>query len=73
MAVLSVEDTGIGIPEEDSPHLFQRFRRGRNAASVPGSGLGLAVVRAIVEGHGGQVRAENTAEGARFTVKIPVG
>ncbi len=73
MAVLSVENTGAGIPEEDLPYLFQRFRRGRNAASVPGSGLGLAVVKAIVEGHGGQVGAENTAEGARFTVMIPLG
>lgn len=49
--VLSVEDTGIGIPPEDRPLLFQRFHRGRNAASYPGSGLALAIVRAIAQPH----------------------
>jgi two-component system sensor histidine kinase MprB len=68
---LWVEDTGIGIPEEDLPHLFSRFHRGRNAAAYPGSGLGLAIVKAIVEAHGGQVRGENVEQGARFTVWLP--
>jgi two-component system sensor histidine kinase MprB len=71
-AVLWVEDTGIGIPEADLPHLFQRFHRGRNAAAYPGSGLGLAIVRVIVEGHQGQVQAENTEPGARFTLRLPL-
>ncbi len=68
---LWVEDTGIGIPEDDLPHLFSRFHRGRNVAAYPGSGLGLAIVKAIVEGHGGQVRGENIEQGARFTVWLP--
>jgi signal transduction histidine kinase len=70
-AELLVEDTGIGIPEDDLPHLFSRFHRGRNAAAYPGSGLGLAIVKAIAESHGGQVAAENTAQGARFTLQLP--
>lgn len=66
-----VEDTGIGIPSGDLPHLFGRFHRGRNAAAYPGSGLGLAIVKAIVEGHNGQVTAANTSQGARFTLWLP--
>jgi signal transduction histidine kinase len=73
MAVLWVEDTGIGIPEADLPHLFQRFRRGRNTAAYPGSGLGLAIVKAILDRHDGQVQAEGTERGARFTVRLPIG
>ncbi|UCC75893.1 MAG: HAMP domain-containing histidine kinase, partial [Anaerolineales bacterium] len=72
MAVSWVEDTGIGIPDEDLPHLFQRFHRGRNAASYPGSGLGLAIVRAIVEQHGGQIQAESHDQGSSFTLRIPI-
>lgn len=71
-ARLSVEDTGIGIPEDELPQLFSRFHRGRNAAAYPGSGLGLAYVKAVAERHGGRVAAENTATGARFTVTLPV-
>jgi signal transduction histidine kinase len=70
-AVVWVEDTGIGIPPGDLPHLFGRFCRGRNAADYPGSGLGLAIVKAIVESHGGQASAENTAQGARFSLRLP--
>ena len=71
-ATLWVQDSGIGIPEEDLPHLFERFHRGRNATAYPGSGLGLAIVKAIVEAHGGRVRGENVEQGARFTVWLPV-
>lgn len=70
-AKLWVEDTGIGIPAEDSPHLFSRFHRGRNAAAYPGSGLGLAIVKAIVEAHGGSVKGESTEHGSCFTVHLP--
>jgi signal transduction histidine kinase len=73
LAELWVEDSGIGIPEQDRPHLFQRFHRGRNAAAYPGCGLGLAIVRAIAERHGGQVHAERTAHGTRFRLQIPLG
>jgi signal transduction histidine kinase len=71
-AELWVQDTGIGIPVDDLPHLFSRFHRGHNATAYPGSGLGLAIVAAIVEGHGGQVVAENTASGARFCLRLPL-
>ncbi len=66
--VFSVADTGIGIPTDDLPQLFNRFHRGRNATAFPGSGLGLAIVKAIVERQGGQVTAENTATGVRFSL-----
>lgn len=69
---LWVQDSGIGIPAEDLPRLFNRFHRGRNAAAYPGSGLGLAIVKAIVTGHGGQVMAQNREQGARFVLKLPI-
>jgi two-component system sensor histidine kinase MprB len=71
-AVLWVEDTGIGIPEDDLPQLFARFSRGRNVVDRPGSGLGLAIVKAIAENHRGRVLAENTAHGARFLLRLPI-
>jgi signal transduction histidine kinase len=70
-AVFSVEDTGIGIPRDELPQLFRRFHRARNAAAIPGSGLGLAYVKAVAERHGGRVAAEDTGRGARFTVTLP--
>ncbi|HSD85043.1 MAG TPA: HAMP domain-containing sensor histidine kinase [Anaerolineae bacterium] len=66
-----IQDTGIGIPTEDLPQLFNRFHRGRNVARYPGNGLGLAIVKAIVEAHGGQVSAANTSPGARFCLTLP--
>jgi len=71
-AVLSVSDTGIGIPPEDLPHLFERFHRGRNASRYPGSGLGLAIVKALVEAQGGSVRAESkVGAGTIVIVALP--
>jgi len=68
---LWVEDTGIGIPPDDLPHLFRRFHRSRNAAGYPGSGLGLAIAKAIVENHGGCIRVESTVgEGTRFSLAL---
>jgi len=69
-AVLTVEDSGIGIPDDDLPLLFQRFHRGRNAAAYPGNGLGLAIVDQIARLHGGSVGAENTSPGVRFTLTL---
>ncbi len=68
---LCIQDTGIGIPEEDLPQLFSRFHRSRNVANYPGNGLGLAIVKAIVEAHGGSVSAVNTSPGARFCITMP--
>jgi two-component system, OmpR family, phosphate regulon sensor histidine kinase PhoR len=69
--VFEVTDTGIGIPPDDLPQLFSRFHRARNAAAYSGSGLGLAIVKAIMIRHGGNVSAQNTASGARFTLRWP--
>jgi signal transduction histidine kinase len=70
-ARLVVADTGIGIPPDDLPHLFDRFHRGRNAAAYPGSGLGLAVVRATAESHGGQVAARSVPGGTELEMDLP--
>jgi signal transduction histidine kinase len=71
-AEVIIEDTGIGIPADELPHLFKRFHRGSNTSAYPGNGLGLAVARAIVDSHGGSIHAENTARGARFTLRLPL-
>ena len=72
-AILSVADTGIGIPEDDLPQLFNRFHRGRNATAYQGSGLGLAIVKAIVSAHGGvvEVQSAGVGKGSRFLIKFP--
>jgi two-component system sensor histidine kinase BaeS len=68
--VLTVTDTGAGIPAEDLPQIFDRFVR---AADSGGHGLGLAIVKAIVEAHRGSVSASSpTTRGAEFRVEIPV-
>ena len=69
---LWVQDTGIGIPENELPKLFSRFHRGRNAARFPGNGLGLVITKAIVTEHGGQIVVNSDAQGTRFTVHLPV-
>jgi two-component system CheB/CheR fusion protein len=74
-AWLVVEDTGVGIEKERLSDLFQMFRQGQlEARRAPGLGVGLALVRAIVELHGGSVWAESagTGRGSRFTVELPL-
>jgi len=72
---IQVADTGTGIAAELLPHIFERFRQadGLTARALGGLGLGLAIVRHIVELHGGTVRAESAGagQGARFTVELP--
>ena len=73
-AVLTVEDTGIGIPREDIPHIFDRFYRVDKARSRAsgGSGLGLSIVHGAVEAHGGSITVEpRETVGTRFTVRFP--
>jgi len=71
-AIVIVADTGVGIPDEDISHLFERFHRGRNASSYTGNGFGLAIVQAIVIAHRGEVVADNTEQGARFTLTLRI-
>ena len=66
-----VADTGIGIPEAEQAHIFERFFRARNVPAYAGSGLGLAIVRATVESLGGSVGFVSSAEGTRFEVRLP--
>src|SRR5690606_3128172 len=58
-AVLVVSDDGHGIPADELPRVFERFERGRSTPHVGGTGLGLSLVRELVEAHGGKVRAES--------------
>ncbi len=72
---ISVADTGPGILEADKERLFDRFFRASFAVekSVPGVGLGLSIVKAIAEGHGGHVTVESeVGEGTTFTVELPI-
>jgi len=71
--VISVEDTGRGIHAEDLPIIFDKYRRAREAILTEGSGLGLFIVKAIVDGHGGKVRVESTVgRGSTFTIHLPI-
>jgi signal transduction histidine kinase len=69
---LVIRDTGIGIPSDELPLLFERFRRAHNASDYPGSGLGLAITRAIVRAHGGAIVAESSGTGTQITIALPV-
>ncbi|NLS79083.1 MAG: HAMP domain-containing histidine kinase [Chloroflexi bacterium] len=73
--VVTVADTGVGIPEEDLDRVFERFYRADKArSSQDGAGLGLAIVREIVQAHGGAVTAaSHKGQGSQFTVALPVG
>ncbi|GAB2444918.1 hypothetical protein GCM10027062_26710 [Nocardioides hungaricus] len=74
-AVLTVSDTGIGIPREEQERLFSRFFRSSLAQqqAIPGSGLGLSIAHAIVEQHGGSMSVESAlGEGTTFRVRLPL-
>jgi signal transduction histidine kinase len=75
MAVLEVEDSGLGIPEEEQERLFERFFRSSNAmeSAIPGTGLGLTITKAIVERHGGTIEVESEANaGTSVRVRLPL-
>ena len=71
---ISVEDNGPGLPAGKEEALFAKFARGRSESTVSGVGLGLSIVRAIVETHDGTIRAEKSSlGGARFVITLPWG
>jgi len=69
--VFTVQDTGVGIPPESLPHLFERFYRVPGQEEKSGAGLGLAIAKEIVEAHGGRVWAESEiGRGSRFSFAL---
>ena len=74
--LISVSDNGIGIPEEDIPHIFDRFYRADKARSrsIGGAGLGLSIVKWIVDVHQGKITAESKpSDGTKIVIELPVG
>jgi len=71
-ARIEVSDTGIGIPEDQLPLVFERFHRADEARASGGAGLGLAIARQIAEAHGGRIEAKSSlGEGSTFTLLLP--
>ncbi len=69
---ITVDDEGAGIAEADLPHVFDRFYRSMESRAMPGSGLGLSIVRQTADRHGGTVSASRNAQGgARMTFRVP--
>jgi signal transduction histidine kinase len=72
-AVFQVEDRGCGIPPEDQQRLFEAFHRGHNVRQIPGTGLGLVIVKRCVDLHGGTIEVNSkVGMGSRFIVKLPL-
>ena len=73
--LLTIADTGIGIPPDEQGQVFSRFFRASTATrrAIPGTGLGLAISRALVEQHGGTISlSSREGEGTQVTVSLPV-
>jgi PAS domain S-box-containing protein len=72
-AVLTVQDFGIGIPAGDLPHVFEPYYRAANVGKAPGTGVGLAGAKQIVEHHGGTIAIDSTeGQGTTVTVRLPL-
>jgi two-component system OmpR family sensor kinase len=72
-AVVTVEDQGLGIPAADIDRLFERYFRGSNVSGIVGTGVGLNLVKMVVDLHGGDIVVESTeGKGSRFTVRLPI-
>jgi two-component system sensor histidine kinase BaeS len=71
-AVLRIKDTGRGIPAGELPRIFDRFWRGRDAANISGSGIGLSVAAELAQAHGGQLTAASQpGQGTQMTLTLP--
>ena len=71
--VISVIDHGLGIDDEDLPNMFERFFRAKTSTGIAGTGIGLNLVKTLVEMHGGSIRVESrVSEGSVFTVELPI-
>lgn len=69
---IEVRDQGLGIPEEDQPHLFATFFRGKNVTNIQGTGLGLPIIKRYVELLKGEIRfTSQLGQGSRFEVRLP--
>ena len=72
--VVEVADTGPGIPADELPHVWEELFRGNGARGVQGSGLGMALVRAIIERHGGSLALRSRVDqGTVVTARLPLG
>jgi two-component system OmpR family sensor kinase len=72
-ATIEVADTGLGIPDDELPHIFEELYRGRSAKQVEGSGLGLAIARRIIQIHAGEINVRSRdQQGTVTTVQLPL-
>ncbi|MDX2273795.1 MAG: PAS domain-containing sensor histidine kinase [Cyanobacteriota bacterium] len=71
--IFQISDQGIGIPPEDLPHLFEPFHRGKNVSNIPGTGLGLNIVKRFVDLHHGKIKVDSNLNiGTTFTITLPL-
>jgi signal transduction histidine kinase len=72
-AVIAIEDQGVGIDSDEQSRIFQRFYRARTSAGIAGTGIGLNLVKMLVEHHAGSVTVESVpGVGSTFTVRLPL-
>ena len=72
-AVLRVRDSGIGIPKDELPKIFQRFFRASTSTGIPGTGIGLNLVKSLVDMHYGKVELDSVeGEWTEFTIRLPL-
>lgn len=72
-ALVIIKDTGVGISQKDTSHIFDRFHRGSSEDKIIGSGLGLAIAKAIVLSHHGEIKVKSkVGEGSSFTILLPL-
>jgi two-component system OmpR family sensor kinase len=70
--VVAIADRGIGVPAADLDRLFERYHRGSNVSGIVGTGVGLYLVKMVVDMHGGAVAVESKeGDGSRFTIRLP--